>query len=339
MSKVIYIELLDNNQLNVYHNQQKQLINDNELDNYRQYRWLLLDSLYVVSKVFTQPVNNKKLLAKVIPAHFESFLSEGMAAYTFAHQQINAETWVSWIENNRLNEIKQRFSRHHSQIIGLTATPLLFLTTNTPTLRIDSTPYSHFLFTDETLSLSQDHTSLWLQSSAVEIANTLDLDNDSQVLPSLSVNGIANIIPNLWQSKKTSTAESNSGLIKIVLILLVVLTGLWSINHWFAYQQAQTQLNTVKGEQQDLLKQALPNANTTDVYGRLKSEQTSHYDAFSALEKLLSALPESQSLNTLSIDLEQKNIEISPAISDVSTLSTSGFTVKQNANGTQLTWD
>lgn len=204
---------------------------------------------------------------------------------------------------------------------------------------LESAPYSHFLFADGTLSLAQEHAPLWLKSSDIEIRSQINL-NDDAVLAGLT-NASINDFPNLWQKKKSASKGSASGLNKVLAGLLFILVCLWSVNHWLAYDNAKQSLAAVKATQQSLLKQALPNADTPDVYGRLKAEQASNTDTFQVLGKLNQALANEPAykIQNLAIDLANKTVELSPPLNNTAPLTEQGFSVNNMDNITQLSWE
>ncbi|MPV85661.1 hypothetical protein [Ostreibacterium oceani] len=99
----------------------------------------LFDSLFITSKRFTQPVQDDRLLEKIIPAAMEKDLLHGVEAYTFAHARVQGgkvqggkiqsdksqgDMWVSWIEKARIDTLKQRFSQIRPRVKGLYFLPL-----------------------------------------------------------------------------------------------------------------------------------------------------------------------------------------------------------------------
>lgn len=346
----LFIEILDDTRLRVCHDEHSIILTDTELPAYLQKRGrtadvVLLDVLHIQSKIFTRPVKDKKILNQVIAADMADYLLHDADAYQFAHHTHGGITWVSWIEQARLQTVKQRFATLAPRISALVSAPLLAsmafrhsIDDNRPLHIFEHVPLLYAVRGDETTVLRTEHAEAWLNSQSTK-RQLFALDNPANRQRVFNAAHLKHL-PNLW---KNSTYTTPTVLpYGLWALLSLIIMALWTVNSYSDYQRAKSHNDSALAAQQQLLRQVFPNATTGDPYGRMTAEHQQLNQANAEkLSRLDKALRDTVlSVERLSVNLAAKRIILSGTVDDNVTkrLQEAGFVVNHTQTEVQLTW-
>lgn len=316
---------------------------------------MLLDATHIQSKQFNHPVNDSRILEKVILADLRDYLLDDPSHYDFAYQKNGDTIWVSWLEKSFLAQLKQRLAPILPLIIGLSALPLWLATAlyhrseNKAKQAIENALYqadfavvfqdSHFFYAllyGETMVMTKNKAHALLTPYQTHEHPPSKFNLPPNIAPFLQGDYQA-LLPNLWQ-KTVAKSQHTVSLLTFFSLLLVY----WLLSALSAFMQLKelTQVdNQLLNKQTDLLHQVLPDANSADAYGRLNAsylqqQQAQHTKAqvFKKLNSLLQDTPLKPTVITADLANNQLGLDFAKAPQQQSQirekLENNGFTLQ-----------
>lgn len=349
----LFFEILDNQHIRVMDGQRVQTLTDADAISYatqstHQKRGIvLLDSLHIQSKRFTQPVKDKKILKKVITADISDYLLGDSESYHIAYQTVadsNQCRWVSWIEQARRDELVTRFSPLKKRIQALVSLPLLAGATlpNTASLLIKHTPLVYTLTDNETAVMSNEQASAWLQNTDLAFDENIDFSSQPDALATIFTAPLLKNVPNLWQTTQTKSANPTLAWQPLLAGLGLLL---WVGNSYLGWQTAKQRAADSQTAQVELLKQVFPNAKGNDPYGRLRAEfnrlTTNETALWQRLDNAMrTANMKTPNFSAFSVDMKNQRIVVRGTLDKalITALTTQGFKTQQQDQQVTISW-
>jgi|GEM_PF-7115924 len=254
---------------------------------YKKANIVLLDVFYTQSKSFSRPVEDKKVLDKVIIADLENDLLHSPDHYYVNHTVIEGTRWVCWIDKQRLDAIRQRFDYCIRQISALVSAPLwlglsqrsrLFAqkALNEQRVLFYQLPIIYGILGHETVVMNAAQANAWINGSADELPQTIVLNDTAKNTDSYqaTIYDTAQLkkLPNLWHQPKPAVAAKPMIPVRSWTVLIIIAMVLACLNSYLLFRHAQQLANHLDRQQLTVLQSVFPNANSADPYARLNAE-------------------------------------------------------------------